>query len=718
MTFHLNRKVVKMGKAVFISALVLCFPALSGQPYLEASELTVTDYKVAQHVKWDGNDAFPVVRGPGLPVPLQMPDGVVIDSGYYDYQENGSMPKKIIFTSTGAAHAVWFSSPDDTGGFPNRNCWYYYATAGGLFSYQGVVSTTRSGFPEIDIMASSLGLGDAAIISCHSADQPSAVNTSTLFTDAFEGLGAFTPHFDNLQDNTGEDNLIIWPKIAVSQVTTGVTVAANVFASGVPDYQWVTYLDPDSVLAGNMDPWYNLTPDLSGFNGAAVEWPTVAAYEDGTVGIIVNDIAGDMRFWESPTGDFSLEDWTLTNITEFDNSELDTIDGGEIDTTKIGFRPWHTSDFIYDTNGTPHIVWAEGRSLVDGTTGEAVILASLEVGGEPWSLNYRIKHWDPVTGSSIVYTSTRGTQDSLINTVNTLPTSYPTVGVSDGNQEVYVVFNEFRDEWRDDDLADFGFGELFCVAATNGDTNWTENENVLNVSNAPMMDDRFPSIARLNPDGLVHLLYVTDPEGGNFAFNGGGALAPVTLVHLMYNAFEPPEPAPPVTEPEVSIECSPDSAVVQAGDVLPLSLTIANDSDSLWTPSLQVSIIAELNNGSEHQVIRPVPSHGFMLPIGGSIIATFGVSVPPGIPVDFSCMLRTPLILYETGATIDEDTCFVLVGEDGFVVLNGDEMSLEDWRTYQRWSEQMRGEDVFLLELEEAVIELPFDDRAFYFDAP
>ena len=196
-----------------------------------------------------------------------------------------------------------------------------------------------------------------------------------------------------------------------------------------------------------------------------------------------------------------------------------------------------------------------------------------------------------------------------------------------------------------------------------------------------------------------------------FAYYGdGGSFADSTLWHLQTTLILFP--------PEVSIECSPDSVIVQAGDVLPLSLTITNDSDSLWTPSLQVSIIAELNNGSEHQVIRPVPSHGFMLPVGGSVIATFGVSVPPGIPVDFACMLRTPLILYETGATIDEDTCFVLVGEDGLVVLNGDEMSLEDWRTYQRWSEQMRGEDVFLLELEEAVIELPFDDRAFYFDAP
>jgi hypothetical protein len=534
-----------MKKFVCFSALVLCFLALSGQPYLAVAGSNVTDYKVAQHVKWDGNGAFPVVNGPGVPVPLQMPDGVVLDSGYYDYQENGSMPKKIIFTSTGAAHAVWFSSPDDVAGFPIRNCWYYYATAGGPFARQtDAVSATRSGFPEIDIMASSLGLGDAAVISCHSADQPSAINTSTLFTDAFEGLGAFTPHFDNMGDQTGENEGLIWPKIAVSQTTTGITVAANVFV-GTVDYQWMTYLDPDSVLAGNMDPWYNLTPDLGIFNGNAVEWPTVAASEDGTVGVILNDIGGDMRFWESPTGDFSLEDWTLTNITEFDNSELDTIDGGDIDSTRIGFRPWHTSDFIYDTDGVPHIVWAEGRSLVDGTTGEAVILASLEIGGVPWSLNYRIKHWDPVTGTSIVYTSTRGTQDSLVNAVNTLPTSYPTVGVSDDNAEVYVVFNEFRDEWRDDDLADFGFGELFCVAATNGDTNWTEPDSVMNVSNAPMMDDRFPSIARLNPDGLVHLLYVTDPEGGNFAFNGGGALAPTTWVHLMYNAFEPPPPVAP-----------------------------------------------------------------------------------------------------------------------------------------------------------------------------
>jgi len=537
-----------MRKFVVFAALGLCFLALSGQSYLMAGGLTVTDIQKAQHVKWDGNDAFPVVGAPVQPVPLQMPDGVVVDSGYYDYQENGSMPKRIIFTSTGAAHATWFSSPDFIAGFPNRNCWYYYASGGGPFAYQGVVSTTRSGFCQIDILAASLGLGDAAVISCHSNDQPSAVTTTALYTDAFEGLGAFTPHFDNLQDNTGEDNQIYWPRIGSSQITTGVTVAANVFLTGAPDYQWVTYLQPDSVLAGNLDPWYNLTPDLTPYVLDQVEWPSVAVYEDGTVGIIVNDIGGDMRIWESPSGDFSLEDWTYLNITEFDNSELDTVDftgGGEVDTTKIGWRPWHTSDLIYDTDGTPHVVWAEGRAVVDLATGDPAILANITVNGEPWSLNYRIKHWDPETGTSIVYTSTRGTQDTVINNVNTLPTSYPTVGVSDDNAEVYVVFNEFRDEWRDDNLADYGFGELFCVAATNGDTNWTEPDSVLNVSNAPMMDDRFPSIARLNPGGLVHLLYVTDPEGGNFAFTGGGPVAPTTWVHLMYNAFEPPNPAGP-----------------------------------------------------------------------------------------------------------------------------------------------------------------------------
>jgi hypothetical protein len=147
-------------------------------------------------------------------------------------------------------------------------------------------------------------------------------------------------------------------------------------------------------------------------------------------------------------------------------------------------------------------------------------------------------------------------------------------------------------------------------------------------------------------------------------------------------------------------------------------MSVTNESDTLWTPSLQVSIIAELNNGIEHQVMRPVPKFGFVLPEGCSVIATFGVSVPPGVPVDFACMLRTPLILYETGVTIDEDTCFVVVGDNGLVVFNGEGMSMEDWRAVQKKVERMGGEDVSLLRLEDVVIELPFGDRISIFDAP
>lgn len=553
-----------MEHPVVRNAIALVVMASLVHSGLAASQLPITGFRKAGALRWDGGISSPVVRASGHTSVVRFPDGVVVDSGYYDYQENGSVPKRLVFTGSGALHGIWMSSPDSLEGFPNRNCWYYYATPGGNLMRLARVTVTRSGFCAIDVLPSFPGLGEPAAVGCHSGDQPNGVTTSTIYHDFFEGQGSFIPHWDNMQDDTGENNLIIWPKIGVNPITAGITVAANASAEDSPGYQWVTYLQPDSVYSGSLDPWYNLTPDLSRFNGDAVEWPTVAVRSDGSMtGILVNDIGGDLRLYESPSGDFSSADFNVTNITRFDDSELDTVEyggGGSIDTTKIGFRPWHTADFIYDLGGTPHVVWAEGRALVDEATGETIILVGLEIGGEIWSLNYRVRHWDPYTGISTVYLSQRGTQDTVITPVNTLPTSYPTIGVSEDNRYLYVAWQEMRDEWRDDAPRDYGFGEIMSVTADNGDTNWTARENLVNASDEPSMDDRFPSVARLNPGGKVHLLYVTDPEGSNFAYIGGGEAAPITLCYLVYADFDP---APPKVGIEDGAPMSPPAPVAQ-----------------------------------------------------------------------------------------------------------------------------------------------------------
>jgi hypothetical protein len=433
------------------------------------------------------------------------------------------------------------------------------------------------------------------------------VTTATVYNDVQEGQGDFSGHFDNLQDDTGEENLIIWPKIGVNPVTAGITVAANASAEGVPDCQWVTVLRPDSIPGGNLDPWYNLTPDLGRFNGGAVEWPVVASRDDGTIGIVVTDIGGDLWLYESPSGDFSTG-FTVANITDFDDSELDTLEfggGGEIDTTKIGFRPWHTADFIYDLDGTPHVVWAEGRAVVDEVTGEAIILVGLTIGGENWSLNYRVRHWDPFTGISTVYISERGTQDTVITPVNTLPTSYPTVGVSGDNRRVYVAFQEMTDEWRDDSPQDYGFGEIYSATAENGDTNWTARAHVVNASNEPLMDDRFPSIARINPGGKVHLFYVSDPEGNNFAlYEGEGA--PVTRVYLMYHTFDPApvgiEESEPQSPPEPMVTGLSQNYPNPFNPQTTIRYALAADTDvRLTIYNVRGGIVRNLVNASQRE---------------------------------------------------------------------------------------------------------------------
>jgi hypothetical protein len=187
---------------------------------------------------------------------------------------------------------------------------------------------------------------------------------------------------------------------------------------------------------------------------------------------------------------------------------------------------------------------------------------------------------------------------------------------------------------------------------------------------------------------------------------------PEPFTYYFYTAdivnFSPPYDVDEYGIPVATITCSPDSTVVLPTDTLVLGLTVMNVDPVEQTPPLQVSIIAELNNGTEVQLMRPVPRLGFILHGGSSVTATFGIYVPPNIPGGFTCMLRTPLILQETGMAIDEDTCFVEVGETGLVVYDGERMSIEDWRVTQRKSEKMRDEDVSLIKLDDLVIELPY----------
>lgn len=430
---------------------------------------------------------------------LVLPPGTVIDSSYYDWQNNGSLNRRIWVNDDGSIHATFMKSPDDA--FLERGMIYYYADSNGLpFIASGDVATFRNGFGAISSYPTTSPTGAIAVVSTHNY----GTEASFLFTDAFQGLGAFSPMITDSLER------VVWPKPSVNSDGSLMMVGTLNNDLYVNDILHNVAFDraPD-IPTGFSQTWTWFGQDVARWKDGDMQWPSVASGENGRVGVVIPDFAADIHFYESTDDGVSFEETIITNAAE-DTIGLPT----EPDSAATVFLPWINSEVTY-VGEEPHIVW----------TG----LQGADIGGIGlFDYRTRILHWSPSTGIDTVAISTA--QSALPSEVDTYvnpgsnhaSVDWAQIGASPGGNVLYVVYVAFDADDVDPGNS-IGYGDIMgAFSIDNGET-WSQPVNISNPDGQyPGTDDRYPSISPVNHDAALlpgmdaYIVYQTDDTGGSF----------------------------------------------------------------------------------------------------------------------------------------------------------------------------------------------------------
>ncbi|MFQ6104092.1 MAG: FlgD immunoglobulin-like domain containing protein [Candidatus Glassbacteria bacterium] len=479
-----------------VVCLLLLFAAIStldaGQ-YRSMKQLTPID---------DANLDLPKVKGkaPRARSMFVLPPGTVLDSSYYDAQRNGSLNRRIWVNEDGSIHATYMKSPDDA--FVERGMMYYYADQFGTpFTPSINVATFRNGYGNVASYPTSAPSGAIAIISTHD----SAIVGSFAFFDAYQGLGAFSGLTTNDADQ------VIWPKPSVNSdgsITLLGTLMNDLQVNGIAhNAAWERAAD---IVTGFTQQWTFFGQDESRWTDANIEWPALAAGDNGRVGIAIPDWGADVHFYESTDNGISFAETMITNAAE-DTIGMPTGP----DSSWTFFTPWLNVDIVY-VGEEPHIVWTGLQPAWDPTQGLVL-----------YDLRSRILHWSPSTGIDTVaiarYNGTWLNDTTYVNPgVRHASIDWPQIGASPDGNILYIVYEAFTPHDVDPDN-DIGFGDIWGTFSIDNGETWADPVNISNPDGMyPGADDRYPSISPVNYSAVIdpgkdaYITYQSDDAGGSW----------------------------------------------------------------------------------------------------------------------------------------------------------------------------------------------------------
>ncbi len=447
--------------------------------------------------------------GGGTPVPL--PAGAVqIDETYYDLQDMGTLGTHIATNAAGEIHVTYqdgfcelddaTTCPPDLGDplpFPYRANAHTYRTAEGTWVQLGraedpslrgcCVTELFGGFGSLAMTPD----GRAAV--AQHMNEDGCDLRASLYVQETPGVASYDAYLSPITDPS-----YLFPQ-GVFRPDGSMVLLGEVAAFGL--YQEVAEIHV-SRLAGEGVPFdcpvgwqfddWSLVIDPSVFTDGASGFPSMAASDDGSVGIAVGDFGGDVRLIESSDGSFAAGTITITNLTNYDDADITVGDESSME-----YRSYVHCHLAYNGD-VPHVVWDE--------------LQARREDGEVFYYDYRsrIMHWTPATGVTQVHRVPAGVADTYDDVdaggsgplagFNTLAASWPQVGFSDSGDVTYVAWLRFSDD-EVDPTADaglpgivtgIGFGDIEASWSTEG-SSWSSAENL---TNTPETDERFFAIPR------------------------------------------------------------------------------------------------------------------------------------------------------------------------------------------------------------------------------
>jgi hypothetical protein len=451
-----------------------------------------------------GSESPPVVRGGDTNMKIFSPSrlnpiGTVIDSTMYDFQCNATIHSRIAAIGDSALHFTAMISHDV--GFITRGMKYFYYGDSAFFDCGYVVHEVRGGFGSlVDYYGPDRGIGNVAVMTTNTDWEPGWLS----FQGIMQGTCAFTLH----EGPWGPDpcDKFYWPSLYVmndpdgNMAMVGMTFPGDSCSGGFQDIK-VTHKTFDS--SAWEDPILLDTLDDPSAWIAGPDIPMIAGADNGHMGIVTADFGTNVYYWESTDSGITWGD--RINITGFPTVPHYVPP----DTLSQEYRPLQNAAIAFSPDGIPHVVWTAYQAR--GNSSDSLYTPG---SGSLWQYRTRLEHWDPINGITTVYRHPVGLSDYAMGTTFAYNVGHPTIGFSQWEDIIFVAYEGFVDS--DQDLSNgCYFGDIYVSLSNDGGLGWEER---VNITSSPGSDDLYPSITRINPEGLLPELdgfSVGSPNGYN-----------------------------------------------------------------------------------------------------------------------------------------------------------------------------------------------------------
>jgi hypothetical protein len=420
-------------------------------------------------------------------------------TGFYDFQSNGGACQYIqVDPATGAVHAAYMSAPDSADpAHPARNVYYAYSTDGGTtWDTFGDVQVPgppyRAGFASLT-MGTGI-LASSPVIANHNAIGADPV-ISRIYTDSPPGIGFFSEL--GSPPPLGGTLEPIWPNI--SSTADGSTImSASPNATVAPFVLYRAGLAPDLFT---WDPWTPY-PGIT-MPGAAAGRAPVHANGNGRVGIMYNNTNGSTGVYFLESTDNGMT-WPSAPDTLYYDNRVAGVDT---------FAAYVQSDLVYNGD-EPLFVIAEYDSRV-GTPSSPGIVFMSESAGEVKAVKFDSSRYVPEINLP----------GGVTQRFHAFSVGWPVIGLS--GTTIGVAYQAFQ--YDTSVVSGFNYSDVWFVQSEDNGLTWS---TPVNLTNTPLLDERYPSISKWNPPGEFNITYQEDTEPGSHAF---ADLAPTTRASLVFN---------------------------------------------------------------------------------------------------------------------------------------------------------------------------------------
>jgi hypothetical protein len=388
-------------------------------------------------------------------------------SGFYDLQTNGRTTQYIRRCKTsGALHTIMMVAQDSSSIDVSRRTVYAFSSNGGISwnTFLGLtIPARRSGYPTLDMLQGPNGC--CPVIANHSVISTSSGITSQVYLDCPPGTGAFSELVPPLLLTHDQP---IWPEIA-GAASGSVHIAGATLDGSISIWK----------IGGSGD--WRQVPGVAGTNFI------FEADSIRRVGLVIGTTSDGLHWYESTdTGNT----WPASTFRILPQNII--VGADTFVATQSGLDLTYAGSDVYAAFGV--------TKLVAGVPSQrhAGIGFCRRVAGVWSGFHHAVPH-DSVP--------------RVVNAMNKNQRNHYTVGfpaIGMAGSTIVMTFQAFMPETS---TTGFNYSDVFFTYSTNQGQTWSRPANV---TATLTLDERYPSMAKINANGTATMVYQEDPYPGTF----------------------------------------------------------------------------------------------------------------------------------------------------------------------------------------------------------